>query len=75
MGGALGLAVAVTYAFRRVAELTAWADGVPARVTSARTEVFHDAFLAGACFATAGLVLTLILLPMSKSPASEAASV
>ncbi|MFB7778728.1 hypothetical protein [Streptomyces bauhiniae] len=73
MGGALGLAV--TYAFRRVAELTAWADGVPARVTSARTEVFHDSFLAGACFATAGLVLTLILMPMSKSPASEAASV
>lgn len=70
VGGALGLAVAATYAFRRVAELTAWADGVPARVTSARTEVFHDAFLAGACSATAGLVLTLVLLPMSKSPAS-----
>lgn len=75
VGGALGLAVAATYAFRRVAELTTWANGVPARVTSARTEVFHDAFLAGACFATAGLVLTLVLLPMSKSPASETALV
>ncbi|MGW2468831.1 MFS transporter [Streptomyces bauhiniae] len=74
VGGALGLAVAATYAFRRVAELTAWADGVPARVTSARTDVFHDAFLAGACFATAGLALTLILMPMSKSSASATAS-
>ncbi|WP_330235256.1 MFS transporter [Streptomyces sp. NBC_00566] len=74
MGGALGLAVAATYAFRRVAELTTWADGVPARVTQARTEVFHDAFLAGACFAAAGLVLTLVLLPRGKSSASATTS-
>src|SRR4051812_816120 len=32
VGGALGLAVAATYAFRRVEELTSWAHGVPARV-------------------------------------------
>ncbi|MET9252210.1 MFS transporter [Streptomyces sp. NPDC003717] len=67
VGGALGLAVAATYAFRRVPALTAWADGVPSRVTEARTEVFHAAFLAGACFAGAGLVLTLLLLPLAKA--------
>ncbi|WP_067481857.1 MFS transporter [Actinomadura hibisca] len=73
VGGALGLAVAATYAFRRVAELTEWADGVPSRVTHARTEVFHDAFLAGACFAVAGLLFTLILLPFTKAEQPETA--
>ena len=48
-------------------QLTEWADGVPARVTQARTEVFHDAFLAGACFAVAGLLLTLLLLPFTRA--------
>ncbi|MFE2069964.1 MFS transporter [Streptomyces sp. NPDC059467] len=67
VGGALGLAVAATYAFRRVAELTAWAHGDPARVDHARTEVFHDAFISGACFAAAGLLLTLILMPLTKA--------
>ncbi|WP_327698555.1 MFS transporter [Streptomyces sp. NBC_00459] len=74
VGGALGLAVAATYAFRQVEQLTEWADGVPARVTQARTEVFHDAFLAGACFAAAGLVLTLILLPFTKASDQSAAA-
>lgn len=74
VGGALGLAVAATYAFRRVDALTKWADGVPARVTEARTEVFHDAFLAGACFAAAGLLLTLILLPFTRASDQPAAA-
>ena len=74
VGGALGLAVAATYAFRQVEQLTEWADGVPARVTEARTEVFHDAFLAGACFAVAGVLLTLILLPFTKVSDPSAAT-
>ncbi|WP_406444925.1 MFS transporter [Streptomyces sp. NBC_01613] len=74
VGGALGLAVAATYAFRQVEQLTKWADGVPARVTEARTEVFHDAFLAGACFAAAGLLLTLILLPFTRASDQPAAA-
>ncbi|MFC8092596.1 MFS transporter [Streptomyces sp. NPDC057301] len=74
VGGALGLAVAATYAFRQVEQLTEWADGVPARVTQARTEVFHDAFLAGACFAVAGLLLTLLLLPFAKATDQPAAA-
>ncbi|MFG3102879.1 MFS transporter [Streptomyces sp. NPDC048182] len=75
VGGALGLAVAATCAFRRVPELTAWADGVPSRVTEARTEVFHAAFLADACFAGAGLVLTVVLLPVAKAEQQAAAPV
>lgn len=66
VGGALGLAVAATVAFRRVPELTAWAHGVPARVVEARTTVFHDAFLTGACFAAAGLLVALVLLPLTR---------
>ena len=74
VGGALGLAVAATYAFRQVEQLTEWADGVPERVIQARTEVFHDAFLAGACFAAAGLVLTLLLLPFTRAAEQPAAA-
>jgi len=73
VGGALGLAVAATYAFRRVDELTAKAHGVPALVQEARTTVFHDAFLVGACFAAAAFVVTLALLPFTRSSEQSAA--
>jgi EmrB/QacA subfamily drug resistance transporter len=63
LGGALGVAVAATYAFRRVGELTAAAHGNPALITAARTAVFHDGFAAGAAFAIAALVVSLVLLP------------
>ncbi|MQY04851.1 MFS transporter [Actinomadura macrotermitis] len=68
VGGALGLAVAATVAFRRVADLTSWAGGDPERVLQARTMVFHDAFLTGAAFAAAALAITLLLLPFTKAP-------
>ncbi|MFD0683868.1 MFS transporter [Actinomadura fibrosa] len=67
VGGALGLAVAATIAFRRVPELTAWADGVPERIVEARTMVFHDAFLSGAGFAMAALLAALLLLPYTRA--------
>ncbi|MFE9762919.1 MFS transporter [Streptomyces sp. NPDC005808] len=67
IGGALGLAVAATYAFRRVAELEAESNGVPALVKEARTTVFHDAFLISAAFAALGLLITLVLLPLTKA--------
>ncbi|MEU6219582.1 MFS transporter [Streptomyces sp. NPDC047022] len=73
MGGALGLAVAATYAFRRIPELTAWAHGDPHLVPIARTKVFHDAFLTGGLFAAAAFLVTLILLPMTK-PAEQPAA-
>lgn len=63
VGGALGVAVAATYAFRRVDELTAQAAGDPLLVDAARTTVFHDGFAAGAGFALAALVIALVLLP------------
>jgi EmrB/QacA subfamily drug resistance transporter len=66
-GGALGVAVAATIAFSRVPELTAWAKGDPARVLEARAIVFHEAFLIGAGFAVAGIVIAL-LLPMLRAP-------
>ncbi|QKW20261.1 MFS transporter [Kitasatospora sp. NA04385] len=67
VGGALGLAVAATWAFRRVAELTERAHGVPELVLKARTAVFHDAFLVGGVFAGAALLVTLVLLPFTKA--------
>ncbi|MFJ5230597.1 MFS transporter [Kitasatospora sp. NPDC088391] len=67
VGGALGLAVAATWAFRRVAELTEKAHGVPELVNQARTEVFHDAFLVGGVFAAVALVVTAVLLPFTKA--------
>ncbi|MGC4933846.1 MFS transporter [Gordonia sp. DT30] len=63
VGGALGVAVAATYAFRRVDELTAAAGGHPALIAAARTTVFHDGFAAGAGFALAALLVALVLLP------------
>jgi EmrB/QacA subfamily drug resistance transporter len=62
-GGALGVATAATFAFRRVASLTAAARGNPHLVQAARTTVFHDGFAAGAAFAVIALLISLILLP------------
>lgn len=62
-GGALGVAVAATFAFRRVASLTVAAHGDPHLVQAARTSVFHDGFAAGAGFALIALVISVILLP------------
>ncbi|MFF4343170.1 MFS transporter [Kitasatospora sp. NPDC001540] len=67
VGGALGLAVAATWAFRRVAELTERAHGVPELVLRARTEVFHDAFLVGGVFAGAAFLVALVLLPLTRA--------
>ncbi|MFI6124191.1 MFS transporter [Streptomyces sp. NPDC051064] len=67
IGGALGLAVAATYAFRRVDELEARSKGVPELVDQARTTVFHDAFLISAGFAAAALLVTLVMLPLTKA--------
>ena len=61
LGGAIGVAVAATIAFRRIPELTRAADGDPILVQAARTSVFHEAFLVGVCFAAAAFALALLL--------------
>jgi EmrB/QacA subfamily drug resistance transporter len=63
VGGALGLAIAATFAFRRVASLTAAANGNPRLIEAARTTVFHGGFAAGAVFATIALLVSVLLLP------------
>jgi EmrB/QacA subfamily drug resistance transporter len=74
VGGALGVAAAATFAFRRVASLTAAAHGDPRLVQAARTTVFHDGFAAGAVFAVIALLVSVILLPrMPKTDAPPAA--
>ncbi|MGW7367050.1 MFS transporter [Streptomyces sp. NPDC054841] len=67
VGGAVGLAVAATIAFRNIPQLEAQARGIPELVREARTSVFHDAFLVGAGFAAAAFVVTLLLLPVMKA--------
>lgn len=71
LGGALGVAVAATVAFRRVDELTAWAGGDPGQVHEARLMVFHDAFLLGAVLAGTAFVLCLVLLPLMRASETE----
>jgi EmrB/QacA subfamily drug resistance transporter len=63
VGGALGVAVAATYAFRQVAALTARANGDPHLIEAARTTVFHHGFGAGAVFAALALAVALVLMP------------
>ncbi|MEU4270984.1 MFS transporter [Streptomyces sp. NPDC026092] len=72
VGGALGLAVAATFAFRRIPELEARSRGIPELVREARVTVFHDAFLISAAFAVAALVVTVVLLPRPVFDASGA---
>jgi EmrB/QacA subfamily drug resistance transporter len=62
-GGALGVAAAATFAFRRVASLTAAAHGSPHLILAARTTVFHDGFAAGAAFAAVALLVSVTFLP------------
>jgi MFS family permease len=62
-GGALGVAAAATFAFRRVGSLTLAAHGDPRLIQAARTTVFHDGFAAGATFAVIALAISLSLLP------------
>jgi EmrB/QacA subfamily drug resistance transporter len=62
-GGALGIAVAATFAFRGVASLTTAVHGDSHLVQAARTTVFHDGFAAGATFAVIALLVCVILLP------------
>jgi len=64
------VAVAATIALRRIPELTRAADGDPILVRAARVSIFHEAFLVGACFAVAALVLALLLpwLRASQGP-------
>jgi EmrB/QacA subfamily drug resistance transporter len=63
VGGALGLAVASTFAFHDLDRLTRDAHGVPELVRAARVHVFHDAFLVGACLVAAAVVVAVALLP------------
>jgi EmrB/QacA subfamily drug resistance transporter len=63
VGGALGIAAAATFAFRRVAALTAAAHGNPHLIQAARTIVFHDGFAAGTTFAVIALLISVALLP------------
>jgi EmrB/QacA subfamily drug resistance transporter len=63
VGGALGVAAAATFAFRRVSSLTAAAHGDPHLIEAARTTVFHDGFAAGAAFAVTALLISVIFLP------------
>ena len=63
VGGALGVAIAATFAFRRVTALTAAAHGNLHLIEAARTTVFHDGFAAGAAFAVIALLLSVFLLP------------
>ncbi|MDT0306623.1 MFS transporter [Streptomyces sp. DSM 44917] len=62
-GGALGLAVVSTLAFSRVADLMPAAGADPQAQRAALASGFHHAFLTGACFAAAALLLALVLLP------------
>lgn len=69
-GGALGVAVAAAVAFSRVPALTRWAGSNPVRIMTARASVFHEAFLIGACFALASMLVALTL-PMLRAPAHD----
>ena len=73
VGGALGVAASATFAFRRVASLTAAAHGDPHLIQAARTTVFHDGFAAGATFAVIALLVCVALLP--RIPGAEASHV
>ncbi|GAB7189467.1 MFS transporter [Kineococcus sp. NUM-3379] len=73
IGGALGVALAATYAFRRVDDLTAAAGSDEFLVETARVTVFHDGFSVGAALAFAALLVAALLLP--AIPQSEDAAV
>jgi len=62
IGGALGLAVLATIANSRTDEVMAESGGDPGQLTSALTEGFQSAFVAGSAIALLGFALTLILI-------------
>jgi len=72
-GGALGVAVAASIAFARIPALTRWAGHNPARITQARADVFHEAFIIGAGFALLS-VLIAFTLPMMRASEHAAAT-
>jgi predicted MFS family arabinose efflux permease len=72
VGGALGVAVAATFAFRWIGTLTAAAHGNPHLVQAARTTVFHDGFAAGAVFTVIALLACVVLLPRQPGQGSDA---
>jgi EmrB/QacA subfamily drug resistance transporter len=74
-GGALGVAIAATIAFSGTRDLEKWAHGDPGLVQAARTSVFHQAFLVGACFAVGAILIALLLPMMRASEHAEAESV
>ena len=63
LGGALGVAVSASWAFRRTADLTRHAHGDPRLIDAARTTVFHDGFAAGAAFALVALLICVLTAP------------
>ena len=63
----ISIIVAATIAFSRIPELTTWAGNDPGRVAQARTQVFHTAFLVGACFAAVAVAVAM-LLPTLRPP-------
>jgi EmrB/QacA subfamily drug resistance transporter len=63
IGGALGVAIAATFAFRRIGALTAAAHGDPHLVQAARATVMHYGFAAGAAFSIIALLVSVVLLP------------
>jgi EmrB/QacA subfamily drug resistance transporter len=74
IGGALGLAVLSTIATSRTSDVLAAAHGAQSAVPNALTEGFQSAFTAGAAFAIAGVVLSLVLLRTRGGPMGEPAA-
>ena len=62
IGGALGLAVLSTIATARTDDVMGAAQGARSELPNALTEGFQSAFLVGALFAVAGVVLAFVLL-------------
>jgi EmrB/QacA subfamily drug resistance transporter len=73
-GGALGVAVAANIAFALIPGLTEWAGDDPERLDQGRATVFHEAFLVGAGFAFAA-VLVALTLPMMRASEHKPAPV
>ncbi|MEU2236535.1 MULTISPECIES: MFS transporter [Streptomyces] len=65
-GGALGVAIAATIAFSKIAPLKAAAHGDPVLLRYGRAEVFHQAFLVGIFFSVGALLLAVALLPWAR---------
>ena len=73
MGGALGLAILSTVATTAHRRRHARGGRRPQRAGTALTEGFQNAFLVGAAFAVAGIVLALVLLRGNRAEAQREA--